>query len=186
MKEWFKVYKLLCEYRKGNTCALEKILDNFIPLILKEASKWKIKCYDYEDLVQHGYLSVINACNKYSGNGDNFTPYCIKAIKNNYRALLKGEIKHYREIPDEYIDNKDHKDYIFTIEDEIIAYEKTKDLYNALDKLSPNERYITGSFYIGNKAMGEIASTMDKNYNEIRYAKDKAIKKLQKMLKNHI
>lgn len=179
------MYKLLCEYRKGNTCALEKILDNFIPLILKEASKWKIKCYDYEDLVQHGYLSVINACNKYSGNGDNFTPYCIKAIKNNYKALLKGEIKHHREVPDEFILNKSD-DYMFTLEDEVIAYEKIEELYKALDKLSSNERYIIGSFYIGNKAMGEIASTTNKSYNEVRYAKDKAIKELQRMLKNHI
>lgn len=179
------MYKLLCQYKNGNTKALKKIIDNFIPLILKESSKWKIKCYDYEDLVQHGYLSVIKACNKYSGNGDNFIPYCIKTIKNNYKALLKGEIKHHSEIPNEFILNKAN-DYIFTLEDEIIAYEKIKELYKALDTLSPNERYIIGSFYIENKAMGEIASTMDKNYNEIRYAKDKAIKKLQRMLRNHI
>ncbi|MEL5898031.1 sigma-70 family RNA polymerase sigma factor, partial [Clostridium sporogenes] len=55
------MYKLLCQYKNGNTKALKKIIDNFIPLILNEASKWKIKCYDYEDLVQHGYLSVIKA-----------------------------------------------------------------------------------------------------------------------------
>ncbi|RXM56728.1 sigma-70 family RNA polymerase sigma factor [Clostridium tetani] len=176
------MYKLLCEYKRGNNKALEKIIENFIPLIFKEASKYKIKCYDYEDLVQHGYLSVIKACNKYKGNGDNFIPYCINAIKNNYKALLKGEIKHHREIPDEYIDNKDDRDYLFTLEDEIIAYEKTKELYKALDKLSSNERYIIGSFYMEDKAMGEIASTMDKNYNEIRYAKDKAIKNLQRIL----
>ncbi|BDR68546.1 RNA polymerase sigma factor (plasmid) [Clostridium tetani] len=175
------MYKLLCEYKRGNNKALEKIIENFIPLILKEASKYKIKCYDYEDLVQHGYLSVIKACNKYKDNGDNFIPYCIKAIKNNYKALLKGEIKHYREIPDEFILNK-AEDYMFTLEDEVIAYEKIKELYKALDKLSSNERYIIGSFYIENKAMGEIASTTSKNYNEIRYAKDKAIKKLQKYL----
>lgn len=179
------MYKLLCEYKRGNNKVLEKIIENFTPLILKEAAGYKIKCYDYEDLVQHGYLSVIKACNMYSGNGEDFIPYCIKAIKNNYKALLKGEIKHHREIPDEYILNK-AEDYMFTLEDEVIAYEKVKELYDVLDKLSSNERYIIGSFYIENKAMGEIASTTSKSYNEVRYAKDKAIKKLQKILKKHI
>ncbi|GAB5990030.1 sigma-70 family RNA polymerase sigma factor [Clostridium tetani] len=178
--------QLFKKYQNGDTMVLEKIVEKFKPLILKEAARYKIKCYDYEDLVQHGYLSVIKACNKYSGNGDNFIPYCINAIKNNYKALLKGEIKHHREIPDEYIDNKDDGDYLFTLEDEIIAYEKTKELYNALDKLSSNERYIIGSFYMEDKAMGEIASTTNKSYNEVRYAKDKAIKNLQRILKGHI
>lgn len=178
--------KILKRAKKGDSLAVEEIINNFVPLILKESSRYWIKCYDYEDLVQHGYLSVIKAINMYKGNGENFIPYCIQAIRLNYKALLKGEIKHHREIPDEFILDKTGDDYMFTLEDEIIAYEKTKELQKALDKLSVNERYITGSFYIEDKSMGEIASTMDKNYNEIRYTKDKAIKKLQNMLKNHI
>lgn len=179
------MYKLLCDYRNGDTCALEKILENFTPFILKEASKWSIKCYDYCDVVQHGYLSIIKACNKYSKNGDNFTFYLIKSIKNNYKCLLKGEIKHHREIPDEFILNKCNN-YDFTLEDQVIAYGKIEKLNNALDKLSFNERYIIDSFYIGNKSMVEIASTLDKSYNSTRYTKDNAIKKLQNILKSHI
>lgn len=178
--------RVLEKAKIGDSLAIEEIINKFSPLIFKESGKYKIKCYDFEDLVQHGYLSVIKAINMYKGNGDNFIPYCIQAIRINYRALLKGQIKHHREIPDEYILEKGDNDYLFTLEDEIIAYEKTKELYEALDKLSPNERYIIGSFYIKNKAMGEIASTMDKNYNEIRYAKDKAIKKLRKCLEQHL
>lgn len=172
--------ELLCKAKSGDKRALEEIINSFIPLILKESSKYIIKCYDYEDLVQHGYLSVIKAVNMFRGESEGFTPYCIKAIQLNYKALLKGQIKHHREIPDEFAEDK--PDYMFTLEDEILAFEKTEELYSALDKLSPEERDIINSFYIKEKGLDEIAATTNKSYNNIRYLKSKAVKKLQKAL----
>ncbi|WP_251862428.1 sigma-70 family RNA polymerase sigma factor [Clostridium sp. Marseille-Q2269] len=176
------MYQLVKRYRQGETYILKDIIEIFIPIILKEVSKYKIKCYDYEDLVQHGYLSVIKAVNMYRGNGDSFKFYCIKAIKQNYRALLKGEIKHHREIPEE----KDIYPYEFTIEDEILAYEKTKELYKALDRLNKEERIIIADFYLKDKTLQIMAENSNKSYNHIRYEKDKIIKKLQNALKGHI
>ncbi|NFD78325.1 sigma-70 family RNA polymerase sigma factor, partial [Clostridium botulinum] len=144
---------LVKRYRSGEDAILKYIIDKFVPIILKEAAKYKIKCYDYEDLVQHGYLSFIKAVNMYRGNGDIFKYYCIKDIKQNYRALLKGEIKHHREI----LEEKDIYPYKFTLEDEILAYEKTKELYKALDNLNKYERSIIEGFYLKNKTIESIA-----------------------------
>ncbi|HCL4446031.1 TPA: sigma-70 family RNA polymerase sigma factor [Clostridium botulinum] len=176
------MHQLIKKYREGDNRALQKIIDNFIPLILKEASKYKIKCYDYEDLVQHGYLSVIKAANMYKGEDKNFKFYCIKAIKQNYKALLKGQIKHHREIPED----KDIYTYEFTLEDEILAYEKIKELYKVLDFLTKEERNIIECFYFKDKNIKSIAKENNKSYNNIRYQKDKVIKKLQNSLTKHI
>lgn len=178
------LYKLLQEYKQGDKEALTKIIAYFIPIILKEASKWKISCYEYEDLVQHGYLSVIRAVNMFKGEESKFIPYCIKTIKTNYKALLKGEIKHHREIPCENILDKSNE-YFFTIEDEIIAYENIKELYKALDKLTLEEREVIDYFYIKSNTLKEIANSTNKSYNSVRYIKNKAIKKLQNMLEWH-
>ncbi|MGO5066927.1 sigma-70 family RNA polymerase sigma factor [Clostridium sp. LCP25S3_F8] len=176
------MYQLVKLYKSGEDAILKDIIDKFVPIILKEAAKYKIKCYDYEDLVQHGYLSVIKAVNMYKGNGDSFKYYCIKAIKQNYRALLKGEIKHHREIPEE----KDIYPYKFTLEDEILAYEKIKEVYKALDVLTKDERNIIEDFYFKDKSIKSIAKENKKSYNNIRYEKNKIIKKLQNSLINHI
>lgn len=178
--------ELYKRYKKGDNDAILEIIDNFKPLIFKESRKWKIKCYDYEDLVQHGYLSIIKALNIFKGEPEKFVGYCIKAIKMNYRALLKGEIKHHREIPDEYILDKADNDYLFTLEDEVIAYEKTKELYNALDKLSESEKHIIKEAYFNNNLVNKIALDSNLTYNKVRYKKFKALKKLQKELKVHI
>ncbi len=107
-----------------------------------------------------------------------------KTIKTNYKALLKGEIKHHREIPDENISDKGNE-YFFTIEDEIIAYENINELYKALDKLTVDEKKVIDSFYIRNNSIQEVADSINKTYNSVRYIKNKAIKKLQKVLKEH-
>ncbi len=176
------MHELINKYKKGDNKSLEKIIDGFVPLILKEASRYRIKCYSYEDLVQHGYLSVIKAANMYKGSGESFRFYCIKAIKQNYKALLKGEIKHHTEIPND----KDIYSYKFTVEDEVIAYEKTKEIYNVLDELSKGEKKILKSFYIEGNTIKSIARDHNKSYNNIRYKKDKIVKKLQNRLKKHI
>ncbi|GAA0718972.1 sigma-70 family RNA polymerase sigma factor [Clostridium malenominatum] len=176
--------ELLYKVKEGDKRALGEIINSFMALILKESSKYIIKCYDYEDLVQHGYLSVIKAINMFKGESEGFTPYCIKAIQLNYKALLKGQIKHHREIPDEFTEDK--RGYRFTLEDEILAFEKTEELYSALDKLSPEERDTINSFYIKEKSLDEIAATTNKTYNNVRYLKSKAVKKLQKILCKHI
>ncbi|GAA0719931.1 sigma-70 family RNA polymerase sigma factor [Clostridium malenominatum] len=169
--------------KEGDKEALGKIIENFMPLILKESSKYIIKCYDYEDLVQHGYLSVIRAVNMFKEEDKFFTPYCIRAIQLNYKALLKKEIKHHREIPDEFM--QINKGYEFTIEDEILAFERTKELYEAMDKLTEEEKMVISSFYINKSSLREIAATSDKSYNNVRYLKDRAVRKLQKMLCEH-
>ncbi len=107
-----------------------------------------------------------------------------KTIKTNYKALLKGEIKHHREIPDENISDKGNE-YFFTIEDEIIAYENINELYKALDKLTLEEKEVINSFYIKNNSLQKVADSINKSYNSVRYIKNKAIKKLQKILEEH-
>lgn len=184
MENHVTLNEFLIKAKQDDKEALGKIIEYFMPLILKESSRYIIKCYDYEDLVQHGYLSVIKAVNIYKGEPDYFIPYCIRAIQLNYKALLKKEIKHHREIPDEFTEDK--QDYHFTIEDEILVFEKTKELYEAIDKLSEEEKRVVSSFYINNNTLEEIAVGGEKSYNNVRYIKDKAIKKLQKMLKEHI
>lgn len=179
------MYKLVKKAKEGDSEAIARIIEVFVPFILKEASKYRIKNYDYEDLVQHGYLSVIKAINMYKGEERYFKAYCFNTIRNNLRALLKGEIKHYREVGVEESALED-TNYSFTIEDEVIAYEEIKKLYSAIDHLSMEERSIIENFYFQGNTLDAVAATCNMSYNQIRYKKDKIIKKLQRELKVHI
>jgi RNA polymerase sigma factor (sigma-70 family) len=143
----------------------------------------RIPGYDLSDLVQHGYLSVLKAIAMYKLGSNSFNGYCINSIKMNYKALLKGQIKHYREVPNnDMLDFDISGNYEFTLEDEVIAFDEVKKLYAAIDTLEPLEREIIEKYYILDKSLGEIACDSDKSYHQFARLKKKALKKLKALI----
>ena len=163
--------------------ATEVIIEKFKYLIFKEASKYHIPGYELEDLIQHGYLSVIKAIAMYKLGSNSFYGYCINAIRMNFKGLLKGEIKHFREVANnEMLDFDTAGDYEFTLEDEVIAYAEVKKLYAALDTLEPLEREVIEKFYLLYQDLGEIACDSDKSYHQFARIKKKALQKLRTLM----
>ncbi|MCB2291441.1 sigma-70 family RNA polymerase sigma factor [Clostridium sp. CS001] len=175
--------KLVEKAKASEDNATEQIIEKFKYLIFKEATKYHIPGYELEDLIQHGYLSVIKAISMYKLGSNSFNGYCITAIKTNFKALLKGQIKHFREVPsNEMIDLGAAGDYEFTLEDEVIAYTEVKKVYAALDTLEPLEREVIERYYILNQPLGEIACGSDKSYYQFARIKKKALEKLRLLM----
>ena len=72
--------KLIEKAKDKDEIATSEIIERFKYLILKEASKYYIPGYEFEDLVQHGYLSVIKAISMYKLGSNSFNGYCINTI----------------------------------------------------------------------------------------------------------
>lgn len=184
MKRVVFILEILVEKAKnGDRKSLMDIIERYKFLIIKLAASYHIPSYEFEDLVQHGYLSVIKAVNLYKLGSNTFNGYCINAIRTNFKALLKGKIKHYREVPNaEPINPNITATYEFTLEDEVIAYEEIKRLYDALEKLDPYERDIVERFYILEDSLREIACDGPHSYYHYVRVKNKALKKLKKYI----
>jgi RNA polymerase sporulation-specific sigma factor len=175
--------KLVKKAKDKEENATEQIIEKFKYLIFKEASKYYIPGYELEDLIQHGYLSVIKAISMYKLGSNSFNGYCITSIKMNFKALLKGQIKHFREVPsNEMLDFDTAGDYEFTLEDEVIAYEEIKKLYAALDTLEHLEREVIERYYILDQPLGEIACDRDKSYYQFARIKKRALEKLRLLM----
>ncbi len=175
--------KLVEKAKAKDSGATEEIIEKFKYLIFKEASRYHIKDYELEDLVQHGYLSVIKAIAMYKLGSNSFYGYCINSIRMNFKALLKGQIKHFREVPNnEMLDFDTAGDYEFTLEDEVIAYTEVKKLYASLDTLEPFEREVIERYYLLDQSLGEIACDSDKSYHQFARIKKKALEKLRALM----
>jgi RNA polymerase sporulation-specific sigma factor len=175
--------KLVEKAKTKEGAAIEEIIEKFKFLVFKEASRYHVPGYELEDLVQHGYLSIIKAIAMYKLGSNSFNGYCINAIRMNFRALLKGEIKHFREVSNnEMLDFDTVEDYKFTLEDEVIAYDEVKKLYVALDTLEPLEREILERHYILGVSLGEIACDRDKSYHQFIRIKKRALEKLRALM----
>lgn len=175
--------KLVEKAKAKEGSATEDIIDKFKYLIFKEASRYHIPGFTFEDLIQHGYLSVLKAIAMYKLGSNSFYGYCINSIKMNFKALLKGQIKHFREVPNnDMLDFDTLGDYEFTLEDEVIAYDEVKKLYIALDKLDPVDCDIIERYYLLEQSLGEIACDSDKSYHQLARMKRKALDKLRELM----
>ena len=177
--------ELVRKAKAGDEAAIGEVINKYKYLIIKEASRYRIPSYEFEDLVQQGYLSVIKAIAMYKLGSNSFSGYCINSIKTNFKALLKGKIKHYREVPNEdplSTSGTTTTEYSFTLEDEVIAYEEVKRLYAALEKLDPQEREVVERFYLLEESLKEIACDGDKSYHQYARLKSKALEKLRKYM----
>ena len=181
----YVIEELVSKAKTGDEGAAQEIINKYKYLILKEASKYKIPSYEFEDLVQQGYLSVIKAIALYKLGSNSFNGYCINSIKTNFKALLKGKVKHYREVPNEEPISPSiatAAEYSFTLEDQVIAYEEVKRLYAALKKLDPIEREVVTRFYFLQDSLKEIACEGDNSYYHYLKIKNKALEKLKKYI----
>lgn len=177
----FTIEELVSKAKSGNKKSMEQIIQKFTYFIIKKSAKYKIPSYDFEDLVQHGYLSVIKAVMLYKLGKGSFTSYCTNSIVNNLNALLKKQIKHYREVQDEGI--LSIQPYDFTLEDEVIAYDESEKILRSLSILKDTERKIIISVYIEGKTLKETSETLNINYRQAIAIKRKALYKLKKYLK---
>ena len=69
--------KLIEKAKTKDSGATEEIIEKFKYLIIKEASRYHVPGYELEDLIQHGYLSVIRAISLYKLGSNSFSGYCI-------------------------------------------------------------------------------------------------------------
>ena len=177
----FIIEELLKKAKSGDEESINEIIKKFTCFIIKQASKYKIPSFDFEDLLQHGCLSVIKAIKLYKMGNGSFTTYCTNSIVNNFNALLKGNIKHYREIQDQGI--LSIQPYDFTLEDEVIAYDEACKVNNAVDKLLPIEKSVIRSVYIQGRTLKKTAEMLGLNYRHAIKIKRESLNKLRKYLK---
>ncbi|WP_049781926.1 sigma-70 family RNA polymerase sigma factor [Clostridium ljungdahlii] len=160
---------------------MDSIIAKFTCFIIKKAYKYNIPSYDFDDLVQHGYLSVIKAVKLYKIGKGSFTTYCTNSIVNNFNALLKGQIKHFREVQDEGV--LSIQPYDFTLEDEVIAFDQAEKIKLALCKLQDIEIKVIKSVYMEGRTLKETAEMLNIKYRHAIEIKKSALNKLKKYLK---
>lgn len=172
--------ELVKRAKSGDKSAAGEIIKKFNYFVIKQAGKYQIPSYSFEDLVQHGYLSVIKSIHLYKEGKSSFTTYCTNAVVNNFNTLLKGQIKHYREIQDEGVLNS--QVYDFSLEDEIIAYEETEKISQAIEMLEGEEQRVIKRIYIEDKTLKAVAKELNICYRKAIYVKKDAFEKLKKYL----
>ena len=174
--------------KRGNKDALEEILTRFKPLLIKLSKTTYIKGYEEEDLVQIGYIFIINILTKYdSKKGTNFTAYVSCALKNNFYNEIRSKVKLNTEtsLNAKINGTSEIVDFISSEEDipeDLIKKETKTLLLKALEKLSTKEQELLKFIYFNNGTITKYAQIKNVKYITCAKRKIRALQKLKGLL----
>ncbi|SJT66217.1 RNA polymerase sigma-28 factor precursor [Clostridioides difficile] len=164
----------------------------FKPFIFKTAHSFNIKDYDTYDLVQIGYIALINAVDKYKNGSNSFSSYVYTAIKNCMRCTARNNKKHKNILSinapiGEYESLNDFTEFFESnvdLELDFIKKEKALKVQSIISKLDPRDLEMIFLVYYAGFSFKEYALKKGLNYFQVirrknaifKYIKNEIIK----------
>jgi RNA polymerase sporulation-specific sigma factor len=178
--------------KNGNKEELLKILEQYKLFIFKNAREYNIKGYDLYDLVQIGYVTLINAVAKYRTGSNTFSSYAFNAIKNGFRYVARQNSKSMGDLSLNSpldIDSDSGSEFIDFLpspenfEEDIISAEEVKAMKKAVSKLPSDEMDFIIMVYYSGASIKSYAEKNGLNYGQAVGKKNRILEKLRGYIK---
>lgn len=176
---------LLEKAQVGEKTAVEEILIKLKPFIVKQATRYFIKGYEVEDMIQIGNLSLLKAIRQYKWKpGRSFFSYALTAIKNNYYYEVRQKCRTNSE--ESFFNAEGEETFLenltaeVNVEEEVIQKENQRELREILDKLSGEERELIDAIYFKGMTLKEYALLKGVNYITLVKRRNRLLLKMRK------
>jgi RNA polymerase sigma factor (sigma-70 family) len=168
--------------KAGNQDNLLKILEQYKPFIFKMANQFNIKSCDTYDLLQIGYIAVINSVMKYKTGSHTFSTYAYNSIKNafKYTARKNASFGKALSINTEFIDCIEGEE---NLEDSIISSERLEEVRSAVAKLPEDEMELIIMVYFSGVSLTAYAKRKQVDYFEAFRKRNRILEKLSRYIK---
>lgn len=183
------INQLVISAKGGNKEALEKLVLQLKPFILKTARQIFIKDYDMEDLIQIGYISLLNSIKKYNPmKNKDFLPYAMYSVKNNFNYEIRQKCRYNYEESLDYSSSEDAVPLLDTLASDeltdncIIHKENISYMQYALGRLPYEDWEIINSVYMKGIKIKAFAEAKGLSYSTCVKRKKRALQKLKKLL----
>ena len=175
--------------KQGDSESLTKLLIQFKPFIFKTSKDFNIKNYDEYDLVQIGYISLINAVDKYDTTKHSFSSYAYATIKNVMKYTARSNTKHKLNLSiNASIDGMGSIDFTEflesreNLENDYLEHEKVVELQKIISDLEPDEFELIFLVYYNNFSLTDYAAKKKIPYHQIVRKKNAVLEKIKDRL----
>lgn len=184
---------LIRRAKNDDNNAKEEIINMYYPLIVKEGKRIFLKNRTFEDIVQIGVISILNAIKLFdiSRGVQSFSSYVLWSIKNGFINIIRAEAKYNDEVSlNVYCKDTSDIEIVDSIIDENIDIENSvinsafyDEILFALNKLDEEERGIIKFLYIDNERpnLSKYSRLSNKDYYYCSCLKKRALEKLRKL-----
>lgn len=188
-----EIEKLVLEAKKGSKFAEVEILNKFTRFIVKKALGVRLKNYELDDLIQIGYIAVLNAISKYDVEKARagFVPYVTKCIQNKFYHLIREAASCNLEITIEQEDNAgiticEKLTDDFLVEDDYINRETIKEVKRALNMLDLKDRDVIEQTFFQEVTLKQYSTIIGIGYSAVVQRRRRAVVKLKAILNSTI
>ena len=174
------VENLINKVKKGDNHSKELIIDEFTPYICKLAKNTHINGFEYLDILNECYCSLLKAIDFYDINKHRFVAYAFSSIRNNINDLIKKTIKHSEK--ELLYDTIFEARYDCSIDDNLIINDLKNKLNDCINSLTTEEYKLYKFFIIENKTPRDYAYLNNVLYQTAYNRKKKILNKLSQEL----
>lgn len=176
--------KLLEESRNGDVNSKNELLIKLRPLIISSINKYYPNSRDYEDLIQDGYVVILDCIEQYDpSKGVYFLGYVKTMLKYNYlqnhrnKTMISLNSPLGEDKEGEMIDLLESKD-LGPLE-LFLEIERDNTLSKALSILGPRQRQVIEMFYLEGLSIADIAKCLEISYRTVVNTKTRALERLE-------
>lgn len=182
-----EIEKCVIRAKAGSQEDLLKLLEQFKHFIYKTASSFNIRNYDIDDLVQLGNIAVMKAVLKYKVGSHTFSSYVFNSIKNELKYAVRVNAKANKDLSinmpvdasegydTEFVDCLESPD---NIEEDLVKAENIKELREAIELLSEEEKQLINAIYYNGSELKKYAESKNLSYQQALRRKRKVLNKL--------
>ncbi|WP_026485832.1 sigma-70 family RNA polymerase sigma factor [Caldanaerobius polysaccharolyticus] len=165
--------ELAIKGKEGDKKAVEVLAQRLKPLIVSCACRYNR--YEVEDLIQDGYVMLLECVKDYEVQRGPFLAY----FKTRLKYYILNQLRKGKEslpLIEGLVSSSDEK------ETEMFEAMEIADLKKALMTLSPKQRDVIIRYYFKGETLSEIAKSYKKHYMSVVRLKERALDKLKKQL----
>ncbi len=166
--------------KNGDIKSKEAIIKEFTPYIISMSKKTFIPGFDYGDINNECFISLLYAIKLYDGNKNTrFVYYALSSIKNNLNYLIKKQLRLSKPNGNSLVDFDFENISTNNIEDYLHDRNNTELINNINSSLNKDERELFNFLFVNNKSLSEYAYEHNISYNYSYKKKNKLQNKIK-------
>lgn len=181
------IESLVKKAKEKDKDAKEELIREFKPMILNIAKRTFIDGYEFYDIKNECYMTLLKCVNMYDIDNHRFVAYATNAIKNNIRHMIRKSKKRSSAEGIEALILTDNLEHTLLcdmepIEDIVISNTNLNNLLQKVNSLSDEEKEIIQVVYVNKTSVSKYARRNNISYPTALYKRNMLLKKMKTML----
>lgn len=177
------IESLLLSAKNEDISSIEKLIEEFTPLIKSLCNKTYLTNYTKEDLQEECYLTLLKCIKTYNSESHRFLAYATNAIKNNLNYLIRKNLIHKELTIQDCLTSTGSLDGLNlsskdTIDEELQHSHTKKIILEAIENLTAEEKELFIYVVLRRNTLKSYSQLKNISYSSTSKVKSKVLKKI--------